>query len=159
MTLKDGPISEHFSWQEAQITLHREIDNYVPDLIIPSIQNTARFMERVRALLGNVPISVSSWYRCPDLNKLVGGSIHSQHMTGEAVDFICPKFGTPLEICKHLQNYKELLRFDQLILEHTWVHISFPSVPNAIPKLQVLTLLQNKRSYAQGLTDLKGNLV
>lgn len=152
-------LTENFSWQEARVTNHRDYDNYIPDLIVSAIKSTARRMERVRALLGNVPISVSSWYRCPDLNKAIGGSTRSQHMLGEAVDFICPRFGSPLEICRHLTYFKDLLGFDQLILEHTWVHISFPSIPNAVPKGQVLTLLQNKRSYAHGLTDLKGNLV
>lgn len=32
------------------------------------------------------PISVNSGYRCPALNKAVGGSATSQHMSGQAAD-------------------------------------------------------------------------
>ncbi len=34
----------------------------------------------------NYPIRISSGYRCPLLNKLVGGSATSQHVRGEAAD-------------------------------------------------------------------------
>ena len=32
------------------------------------------------------PIYVNSGYRCPALNRAVGGVAHSQHLTGEAAD-------------------------------------------------------------------------
>ena len=32
------------------------------------------------------PIVVTSGYRCPALNKAVGGASNSQHMTGQAAD-------------------------------------------------------------------------
>lgn len=148
-------LSEHFSWAEASVTNHREIDNVIPSSLISAIKNTARGMERVRAALGDKSISISSWYRCPQLNTAVGSASTSQHLKGEAVDFICPKFGTPLEIVRILAKYPELIRFDQLILEYTWVHISFNSDPNASQRHQVLTLLKNKK-YAIGITDLNG---
>jgi uncharacterized protein YcbK (DUF882 family) len=34
----------------------------------------------------NKPITVNSGYRCPELNKAVGGAAASQHMVGEAAD-------------------------------------------------------------------------
>jgi hypothetical protein len=148
-------LSEHFSWAEASVTTHREIDNVIPSSIFGTIKNTARGMERVRAALGDRSVSISSWYRCSELNISVGSSTTSQHIKGEAVDFICPKFGTPLEIVRILSKYPELIRFDQLILEHTWIHISFNSDPNASQRHQVLTLLKNKK-YASGITDLNG---
>jgi zinc D-Ala-D-Ala carboxypeptidase len=148
-------LTEHFTLEEAQITNHRTIDNTAPMVIIPVLMKTAIGMERVRACLENSPITVSSWYRCFELNKAVGSSNTSQHPKGEAVDFISPSYGSPLKIVRKLAENQILLRFDQLILEHTWVHISFQSNPDVKPRGQVLTLLHNK-SYAQGITDKYG---
>lgn len=150
-----GNITEHFSWEEAETTSHRNLDNSIPKGMEPVIINTARQMERVRAILGNRSIHINSWYRSPEVNEAVGGSQSSQHSKGQAVDFVCPSFGGPLDICKKIIQYKELIRFDQLIYEHTWVHISFLSDPNAKPRGQVLTLLNNKK-YAVGLTNKQG---
>jgi hypothetical protein len=76
-------------------------------------------------------------------------------MKASAVDFICPKFGTPLDIVRALVKVpKELLPFNQLILEHSWVHISFTLDPQG-PKREVLTWLGGNK-YAQGITDKKG---
>lgn len=150
-----GNITEHFSWEEAETTSHRGVDNKIPPELQRTIINTARQMERVRAVLGNRGIHVNSWYRSPELNKIVGGSATSQHSKGEAVDFVCPDFGGPLDICRKIIQYKELIRFDQLIYEHTWVHISFKADPKAEPRGKVLTLL-NGGNYANGLTNKQG---
>jgi zinc D-Ala-D-Ala carboxypeptidase len=109
----------------------------------------------VRAALGNKAIHINSWYRCPELNEVVGGVAHSQHVIGEAVDFVCPDFGAPVSICRKLIELKDLIRYDQLIMEGTWVHISF-AISTGKPRNQVLSLLRNG-SYAQGLTDKQGH--
>lgn len=148
-------LTEHFTLEEAQITTHREIENLAPMVIVPVLMKTAMGMERVRACLGDKPITISSWYRCPELNKAVGSDPTSQHIKGEAVDFICPSYGSPLNVVRKLAENQILIRFDQLILEHTWIHISFRSNPDVKPRGQVLTLLRNKK-YAQGITDKNG---
>lgn len=74
------------------------------------------------------PIHVSSGYRCPRLNKAVGGAETSQHVKGEAADIYCtnPKDNS---IIFSLIYY--LLPFDQLIWERgndehpAWVHVSY----------------------------------
>jgi zinc D-Ala-D-Ala carboxypeptidase len=148
------PLSQHFSWEEACITEHRNLDNSIPVQLYKVIKNTAQGMERVRALL-NTPVSVNSWYRCRELNIAIGSNPDTtQHAKGEAVDFISPGYGLPLEIVKKLVKYTPLIDYDQLILEHQWVHISF-LVPPAKPRNQVLTLLQSKK-YASGITDSFG---
>lgn len=144
-------ITEHFSWAEAETTSHRNLNNKLPANLQVAVINTARGMERVRALLDNKSVHINSWYRSPEVNAAVGGSPTSQHSKGEAVDFICPGYGSPLDVAKQLVKYQELLNFDQLIYEHTWVHISFQSNPNVKPRGQVLTLLNNKK-YAVGIT-------
>jgi hypothetical protein len=101
-------------------------------------------MEAVRKLLGDRPISVSSGYRSPALNRAVAGSRRSAHLTGHAVDFNCYGFGDPLEVCRAIAESD--LAFDQLIEEGTWIHVSFH------PRLrrQVLTRRADG-GYALGL--------
>ncbi len=145
-------LSQHFTLAEAvasSTAMSKGIDN----AIIPVMQVTAAYMEIIRGIL-DAPLSVSSWYRSAILNAAVGSKETSQHRRGEAVDFVCPSFGTPLAICKKLISMQSIIPYDQLILEHTWVHVSF-SVLAANPKRQVLSLISGGR-YAAGLTDIQG---
>lgn len=130
------------------------IDNSAPEVILPVLQRTATKLEKVRALSGK-PISVSSWYRCLALNEALKSKPTSQHIKGEAVDFISPEFGTPLDVCRLIIANVDLIRYDQLILEHTWVHISWNSNPAGIQRSQVLSLLATG-GYANGLTTSSG---
>lgn len=143
-------LSPHFTLEEAIITEHRDLNNYPPSHIIQVMGYTASCMEVVRGILGGSGVRVNSWYRSPAVNKAVGGSKNSSHMRGEAVDFICPKFGTPYDICKELESHRADLKFDQLIYEHTWVHISF-LIPPALPRLEVLTYIPETKSYVPGV--------
>lgn len=154
--LSNTRLSENFDWEEVTITNHRDIDNTLPIELYRNVIFTADKMEYVRAVLNNKVILVNSWYRCPELNTAVGGAKNSDHMTGCSVDFICPKYGTPEEICKQIQLFKVSVGFKQLIFEHSWVHISWDPIPGVKPKLEVLTLLKSKK-YALGITDKEGN--
>ena len=148
-------VSPHFSLLEITYSdraLKLGVSNTpgMEDLI--ACVRTAQEMEKVRALL-NGPIKVNSWYRSEVLNSSLGSKPTSQHRIGEAVDFICPSYGTPFRICKRVSDSD--LQFDQLILEHSWVHISF-AIRSQVPRRQVLSLLANG-AYATGLTDRLGN--
>ena len=71
----------------------------------------------------NMPIIITSGYRCTEVNKIVGGARNSQHLKGQAADFII-KNRMPSEIIQ--QILKTGIEFDQLINEYDkWVHISF----------------------------------
>lgn len=150
-------LSDHFTLEEAtlsQTASRQNIPNVPSPEIIAVMTKTAKSLERVRALLG-VPLIISSWYRSSVLNHAVGGVPNSQHLGGEAVDFIAPGYGTPADICKQIIRFPELVAFDQLILEHTWVHISFSGVPSILNRKMVLSLLSSGH-YASGLTDKEG---
>src|SRR3990172_1871351 len=73
MGLINNQPSAHFTWEEAVITTHREVENILPPDLRESVKYTADQMEIVRGILG-VPIHVLSWYRSPELNVAVGGS-------------------------------------------------------------------------------------
>lgn len=116
--------------------LRRGIDNTPNATVLANITNILiPGMQRVRDLLA-APVLVSSGYRSLALNAAIGGSGRSQHVQGLACDFRAPGFGTPLEISRKLAENQASLRFDQLIFEGTWVHISFVS---GKPRGQVLT--------------------
>lgn len=79
-------------------------------------------LEQVRSLL-DTPLIITSWYRCKLLNRAIGSSDTSAHIQGFAIDFKAPEYGTPIEICKAMALSK--IKFDQVIQEGSWVHISF----------------------------------
>lgn len=146
-------LSDHFTLAEACVT-STGISNVPPTHILSNMLHTALKMEDVRKLLDSNPIRVNSWYRSEKVNRAVGGSSTSQHTKGEAVDFTCEGYGTPYEICQKLSQHKLALRFDQLIYEGTWVHVSF-LIPPRVPRLEVLTYMLDK-SYQSGLTLNRG---
>jgi len=117
------PLTAHFALEELACTQHREFDNTPPPEAVGTLRATAARMEEIRRLLGDQVISVTSGYRCPELNRAVGGSRTSAHLTGHAVDFNCYGFGSPLEVCRAIAASPAA--FDQLIEEGTWVHLSF----------------------------------
>lgn len=143
-------LTEHFTLEEVEfssIAVRFGIANKVPPELMANVQAQAAGMEGVRMALG-WPIHIDSWYRCEALNIASKGAKASAHMLGWATDFICAKFGTPLEICRKIIAAK--IRFDQLIFEGNWVHCSF------FPELRcrVLTAHFNDRGevfYTSGL--------
>ena|SRR5438874_900019 len=150
-------LSSHFMLAEAlrSDTAQRlGINNSSPPPeVVNTMMKTAVEMEILRTLLG-VPIQVNSWYRCLELNRALKSKDTSQHVVGEAVDFVAPNYGSPKAICRFLMDQFSALPYDQLILEHTWVHISF-AIRSGQPRRQVLSLLRTGH-YANGLTDPDG---
>jgi uncharacterized protein YcbK (DUF882 family) len=122
-------LTEHFTLEEftdSQTAARKGIRNMPSDHSRErkNIQRTAETLEKVRAILGDKPILVSSGYRSHQVNAAVGGSNSSAHVYGLAVDFTCPGFGTPIEICKAIEPHMKDLGIDQLIHEYkTWVHL------------------------------------
>ena len=154
-------VSEFFTLDEilSSETADRQgLDNTPTIEVAITAALVALRMDEVRRILGT-PIIPSSWVRTPEVNKAVGSkNDRSQHIRGEAVDFKSSTFGTPTDIVKVLQANKDKLQFDQLILEYSWVHISWAINPPRKPRKEVLTLLASG-AYASGITDKQGNKV
>lgn len=119
---------------------------------------TASRMEIVRKILGGKPIKITSGFRCQELNAIVGGSATSAHTKGMAVDFQCPSFGTPRQICMAIVQAMQAiplseLPIDQLINEGSWVHIGFRQ---GSPRFETLTAVftpGQKTKYKPGIID------
>lgn len=130
--------------------------NDPPPELYENIYYTAAQLDLLREFLQR-PVIISSWYRCVQLNRLLCSKDTSAHIQGLAADVESPMFGTPVQICRYILANKCPVQYDQMILEHTWIHFGFksPNNPDAKPRFQVLTLLANG-GYAPGLTDKLG---
>ena len=134
-------LTTHFTLEEftdSQTAARRGLSNTPPAHELENLERTAKVMEKVRTLLGDKPILISSGYRSPQVNAAVGGSKSSAHMSGLACDFSCPGFGTPRMICHRLNLHMKELGVDQLIHEYdTWVHLGLSA---GAPRHQALTI-------------------
>lgn len=128
-------LSPHFALAEflvSETAARLGIDNDPPLEVVQALKRTAQGLELVRVRLGLAPIIITSGYRSLALNRAIGSKDTSQYVTGEAADFICPRFGTPAEIVVALRDSG--IEYDQLILEFAgsgrgWVHCSFSAAP------------------------------
>lgn len=144
-TLEEFLVSETAS--RKGLTIERPIPTYVENLAALCTW----VLEPLRASYRK-PISIISGYRPEWLNKLVGGSVTSDHMFGQAADFIIS--GVPnIEVCHRIIELN--IPYKQLIHEFPpggWVHISFDRT-KIVQNQELLTALkQNKRTiYIKGL--------
>lgn len=138
-------LSPNFTLAELTITQQRGLDNTPSEVVLARLRTLAEHLEKVKAILGGVPILVNSAYRSPAVNKAVGSKPTSAHIQGWAADFIAPRFGTPFQVATALA--RDLKAFDQLIYEGTWIHLSID------PRFrgQVLTMRGGK--YLPGLQE------
>ncbi len=123
---------KHFTIAElsASATARRlGIDNTPPAAVVANLNKLVdHVLDPLREAWGG-PITVNSGYRCPELNRAVGGVANSQHLTGLAADITV---GSPAENRRlwRLATGRKL-PFDQLIDERdmAWIHISWAPKP------------------------------
>ena len=117
-------LSPHFTLEEfthSSTALAHGIANTPEPEHLENLKVLAQRMEDVRALFDAV-IEITSGYRNPQVNALVGGVPNSAHALGFAADFHVHGF-TDLEAAKRIRD--SALKFDQLILEkNRCVHLS-----------------------------------
>lgn len=122
-------LSEHFTYDEmtlSETAVRKGIKNDPSPAELNHLkQLCVKILEPFRMKVG--PLRVSSGYRSPALNKLIGGSSRSQHCKGQAADV------TPLKIDlkkAYLCLVDSGLPFDQAIFEFgRWVHVSWTLKP------------------------------
>ena len=87
------------------------------------VESANNLWQPVRDKLGT-PISISSGYRCLELNRSLKSKDSSAHLVGYAIDFKSPKFGSPRQVVREIAKMK--LKYDQCIYEfHSWVHLGY----------------------------------
>lgn len=136
----DIQLTKHFKLSEfisSDTASRLHIDNTPSLEVVTNLQQLCfHVLEPMRNWF-DVPITISSGYRSPALNKAVGGVPNSQHLTGQAADIHLPS----IDVGKEWFNWiKDNLDFDQLIFEQsipdhasrisnrsstTWIHVSW----------------------------------
>lgn len=121
--------SEYFTLTEltkSETAARHKIDNTPPAAIIKNLQyGVDMVLDPLRRLYGK-PIKINSGYRCPQLNKLVGGVANSWHKDGNAADLHI----TSAEEAKILfANLQKLPSVDTVLFEHSktaqWLHVQW----------------------------------
>ena len=149
-----GNITTNFSIDELlasqTASRHGWSEQFNPSpMVLDNLMSLAQGLEIVRALLGSNKMVISSGYRCARVNAAVGGSSNSAHMLGLAADFMCPKFGKPIDICRRLAATTNL-EFDQVIYEYgNWCH--FAVGPDR--RRQCLSKFANDPTYYLGILE------
>lgn len=138
-------LTEHFTLEELTRSTTAQrlgIDNTPPQELLPRLVRTAEMLERIRSTVG-VPVVVTSGYRCPQVNRAVGGRTSSDHTQGHAADIVAPGFGTPTEVARLLAPLVSVLGIGQLILEGVkckqWVHVSTHTPEKPINRVITIT--------------------
>ena len=146
-------LSTHFSYEEltaSQWAARAGILNEPGPVELENLKRLAATLELVRYALG-CPVIITSGYRCPEVNRNVGGSSTSMHVQGLAADFIAPGYGTPYQVAKKLLSV-EAVKFDQCIHEFgRWVHLGL-AVTGKEPRLQALSIFTAGR-YLPGILE------
>lgn len=122
----DIQLSPHFKLSEmirSETAARHGINNNPKDAA--TIENlkalSLNALEPIRTHFGKA-ITPTSGYRSPEVNKLVGGVQNSQHLYGEAVDFVVPGHSI-----QEVISWAEInIDYDQLINEFgRWIHLSY----------------------------------
>lgn len=122
---------KYFSFKEftrsntaERLNIHNNPTWEIKFRIIDLVENV---LDPAREYIG-IPIYITSGYRCPELNKIIGGVQNSQHQKGEAADIRCE-----IQYMNELYNYiRKNLQYDQLIYYKTknFIHVSYTNLRN-----------------------------
>jgi len=102
---------------------------FEPDILVREnlLELCRHVLQPLRDYIG--PVNVSSGYRCPELNKAVGGAKNSQHLFGQAADI--KGVGKITNKMLYEAIIELNLPFDQILWEYgtdlnpSWVHVSY----------------------------------
>jgi len=149
-------LSEHLDLAEvtrSETAKRKGISNMPTPEHLENFKKLAQnIFEPIRKHFG-VPIHISSGYRSKALNIAIGGSLTSQHCSGEAIDIDMDGSSNGVTNKMIFEFIKANLNFDQLIFEFgtkdkpDWVHVSFES--NGKQRKQILraTKVGGKSTY------------
>ena len=128
-------LSPHFSLREMTVTNVKNVVNNPGPEEIENLKRLCGWLEHLRDMYnilysnGKVPIIINSGFRSPEVNKRVGGSPTSNHLTGCAADIRCEGKEQAIRYACILLDISEESQepFDELLIEQSaksiWVHI------------------------------------
>ncbi|MBO4707454.1 MAG: hypothetical protein J5594_02705 [Elusimicrobiaceae bacterium] len=120
-------LSPHFTFEEFTRTSKIPYKLLNSVLAKKHIKNlillTNYLLEPARAIL-NTPLIITSGYRCPALNREIGGNANSQHLNATAADFIIKSKELSLDNAFIKLKECSFIHYGQLILERNWIHLS-----------------------------------
>lgn len=111
--------SLHITWNE--LACNNGISYPIEFISDGRVIELVVMFEKIRAIW-NKPIIINSAYRTVDYNKSVGGSPHSQHLLGKALDMHPPEGVTIERFHKTLKEIHETLGIRGLGKYSTFVH-------------------------------------
>lgn len=122
-------MSKNFSLAEmvASDTARRKgIDNTPSFEVVSHLEEFCdNLLQPLRDAWGK-PINVTSGYRCPELNKAVGGVKNSAHLVGYGADLVSENFSA---FTKFVLDWIKDKDFDQCLIEQSgstrWLHIGY----------------------------------
>jgi len=145
-------LSQHLSLSEvirSESAKRNGISNMPIALHIENFKLLAeKVFEPIRTHFG-VPIHISSGYRSVELNKCIGGSLTSQHCSGEAIDIDMDGSTSGVTNKMVFDYIKDNLEFDQLINEfdYSWVHVSYESTGKQRKQVLKAVRVNGKTTY------------
>lgn len=117
-------LSKYFTlWNFTKSTYadRHEIDNIPENEDIVNLKDLSlHLLDKIVDHFGR-KITITSGYRSDELNQALGGAKKSQHTKGMASDFVIKGLRN-LDVCKVIEKAFD---FDQLILEPSWIHVSY----------------------------------
>ena len=132
-------LSEHFTLGEVTKTSVKTADGNIPSHVhIENLKNICenwledlRYSHNTLYGDGEEPIIITSGYRSPEVNKAVGGSPTSNHLTGCAVDIRCVGIEQALRYANILLDIADGTKrdYDELYIERNarcnyWLHFA-----------------------------------
>ena len=147
---KQAKLSQHFTLGELTKSRYAEVYNIPSHVAIENLKRVCEWLEELRRrynqryVLRSVsppklggekdteePIIISSGYRSQELNKKVGGSPTSNHLTGCAVDIRVYGVEQAMRYAVILMDYADETKqdYDELLIERNrsggyWLHFA-----------------------------------
>ena len=123
-------LTPHFTLGEVTKSRHAEVYNIPSHVAIENLKRVCEWLEVLRAR-ARTPVVINSGYRSPQLNKKVGGSSTSNHLTGCAVDIRVAGIEQAMRYAVILMDYADETKkdYDELLIERNrnggyWLHFA-----------------------------------
>lgn len=123
-------LTPNFTLEEMARTKHEDLKEKNLKEAIPykiKLVLVCQELQKLRGFLSR-PVFISSGFRCQELNTRVFGAINSQHLVGEAADFVADGYQDAKGIeyifwwCANNMDYRQII-LERPANRKPWVHI------------------------------------